>query len=179
MAKLSNESAIARKGTKAMAFEGAQRAQPPATATRKGSKLSHGQHTAKAVPLPKRAEDIANIFSTLKKPPTKEVSVPTDNIKRSSKPTVEAVPGAGDGLYREKAPDIDMNDAEFFGDAFTDAVKGKKKTKKSGAVARKHNAKEMDGLHRMMTEEEVLKITSSNPNAGSTPNCPFDCDCCF
>jgi phage-related minor tail protein len=36
-----------------------------------------------------------------------------------------------------------------------------------------------EGVDRIVSMEELSKMLSRNAKAGTTPNCPFDCDCCF
>lgn len=67
-----------------------------------------------------------------------------------------------DGLYHAPKEELDMSDDMFFS---RDGGKNIRRT--------------ADGL-RLMTEEEIVKATNAgSKKAGTTPNCPFDCDCCF
>jgi hypothetical protein len=55
----------------------------------------------------------------------------------------------------------------------------KLKLTKKDKVVRAATTRSSEGL-KMMTEEEILQATGAGgAKAGSTPNCPFDCDCCF
>ena len=68
-------------------------------------------------------------------------------------------------------------------DAFFAAERGKKGKKQAAGVAGgKQTAgagdKWQSGV-RLVSEETVKQMLSSDPKAGTTDNCPFDCDCCF
>ncbi len=65
------------------------------------------------------------------------------------------------GLYREQGPSVAMDDADFFG--------------RGGG-----KAKRRQGDLTLLSEADVTRYTmKGGVQAGSTPNCPFDCNCCF
>ncbi|KEG12980.1 hypothetical protein DQ04_01291100 [Trypanosoma grayi] len=97
-------------------------------------------------------------------------TVQSGTSKNSDKPT-------GDGLYHAPEKTLELSDAAFF-DLSSLRQKGCKK-KKSTTTEVPEDVLRREGVDRVITLEELQKITSSNPKAGTTPNCPFDCDCCF
>ena len=69
-----------------------------------------------------------------------------------------------DGLYKAPAAEdeFDMDDDMFF-------------SRDGGRSVRRTE----DGL-RLLSEEELVRATNAgSKKAGTTVNCPFDCDCCF
>lgn len=75
-------------------------------------------------------------------------------------PMAEAAVPEDAGLYREQGPTVAMDDADFFG-------RGGKAKRKQGDLT-------------LLSEADVTRYTmKGGVQAGSTPNCPFDCNCCF
>lgn len=65
-----------------------------------------------------------------------------------------------------------------------DSMITKLKNKKKLQAQRDALRKEMDSKKRKFTTDGLPIFTEDelklhNPNAGKTPLCPFDCDCCF
>ena len=90
---------------------------------------------------------------------------PNDEMQSTNSASTENV-----GLYRAPSPTVEMNDDDFFGNA----------RKHRGATSSTKKRGADQGLTKVMTEKEVLKYTGrGGAKAGTTPNCPFDCDCCF
>lgn len=84
------------------------------------------------------------------------------------------------GLFRAAAASVEMNDDDFFGEVATTAQRSTKRAKKTARVGARQNVSlEKEGVDRVITEDELMKLTSGKAEAGTTPNCPFDCDCCF
>ncbi|XP_021683917.2 uncharacterized protein C6G9.01c [Hevea brasiliensis] len=102
---------------------------------------------------------------------------PTSTLKKPSNEIDEIFSGK-----KRKKPEKQKNDKanETESDKPKSLKKKKKKTEedKEGRLTdppSRHRKKTKDGLN-IYTEEE-LGINHSN--AGGTPLCPFDCDCCF
>jgi membrane protein involved in colicin uptake len=151
---------------------------------------------AGASPAPQKSADMDDIFGVLSKkkkaPPTdpgasasQTGSVGSSKAgKIDSAPQVNVPPRKGDGLYRTAAASVEMADDDFFGEsagASTSKRAAKKKSSSSGAtsVQKPKRSLEKEGVDRVITEDELMKLTSAKDEAGTTPNCPFDCDCCF
>mmetsp|Transcript_53206 Transcript_53206/g.61090 ORF Transcript_53206/g.61090 Transcript_53206/m.61090 type:complete len:165 (+) Transcript_53206:145-639(+) len=126
-----------------------------------------------------------DIFKQLKKP--RAQVVPQEETKRPCEDTTKS-----DGLFRDTSKTVEMEDDAFFGEALMEKLhvtgdstgpsltkKGSKARKITSTSASASRRKELRGFDRVVTEDEIAKMTSTNPNAGTTPNCPFDCDCCF
>jgi hypothetical protein len=127
-------------------------------------------------------DDLAGIFSSLRLP--KLTSTPTTAKAATPNNQTEKKANTGDGLYRPPAASVEMGDDDFFGEAAETSSKLSKKQKarlsaaSAGAgVSKRSNEKE--GVDRIITEDELRTLTSGKPEAGTTPNCPFECDCCF
>lgn len=88
-----------------------------------------------------------------------------------------------DGLYHAPQKSVQMSDNVFFSgtwlkadqEAPTEAsiVAGGGSTEASQEMLRQ------EGVDRIVSMEELSKMLSRSSRAGTTPNCPFDCDCCF
>ena len=87
----------------------------------------------------------------------------------------------GDGLFRLRDPDVDMSDEQFFESIRSPQPRHKplSKGKASLRLRAEEGKRRGDGVGRILTEDELMLLTSKNAAAGTTPNCPFDCDCCF
>jgi hypothetical protein len=141
------------------------------------------------------AEDMASIFATIatKQPaPGKLPSAPNnaagkpDNAAVATAAVVAADDGSksGDGVFRSRPVEdaMQLGDDVFFGEAAdTDGAEGET----GGAGKKKKRKSKIISLFvepgmRVVSENQFTAMTrSKNPNAGATPNCPFDCDCCF
>jgi len=79
-------------------------------------------------------------------------------------------PPPRDGLFRQAEPSVmDLSDEAFFqrGD-----------DKPLGGVAL--SSRSAVGVSRVVTEAQIKQMTKAkSKRAGTTKNCPFDCDCCF
>ncbi|CBH14768.1 hypothetical protein, conserved [Trypanosoma brucei gambiense DAL972] len=127
-----------------------------------------------------KGSDIADIFGVIKDKKLQSSAQPArGTVKGQSRLTTS------DGLYRAPEKTLELSDADFFNvSSQPKEKKGRnKKTGKGGDPLADCEVPETllrrEGVDRIITVEELRKITSSNPNAGTTPNCPFDCDCCF
>lgn len=87
-------------------------------------------------------------------------------------------------LNRKAEKYIEDDDENIDLDALFDDIKKKKKERAEAERVAKENAANEKKHKRKFTEdglpiytEEELKM--DNPKAGTTPLCPFDCDCCF
>ncbi|XQJ31171.1 Eukaryotic protein of unknown function (DUF1764), putative [Leishmania guyanensis] len=91
-----------------------------------------------------------------------------------------------DGLYHAPEKSVQMSDNQFFSGtwlkedrnataAFTtcSAVTSTGSPEVSEALQRRED------VDRIVSMEELAKMLSRDARAGTTPNCPFDCDCCF
>lgn len=90
-----------------------------------------------------------------------------------------------DGLYHAPQKSVQMNDNEFFSGTW---LKADQAATSAGAVVTGGSADaseasqellRKEGVDRIVSIEELSKMLSRNAKAGTTPNCPFDCDCCF
>lgn len=105
----------------------------------------------------------------------KETSELSGN-RATRRPTTkaEATAPRGDGLYHEASSNVSMNDDAFF------AIGATARRKKGDGRGPK--VETFDGC-RVITEKdlgrEVDKGARNKKDAHRTPNCPFDCDCCF
>jgi membrane protein involved in colicin uptake len=148
---------------------------------------------AGASPAPPRSADMDDIFGALSKKkkvsPTgpgasasQTGSVGSSNAGKIDAPQLYVKPKKGDGLYRTAAASVEMADDDFFGESAS-ASTSKKAAKKSSSAAtlasKPKRSLEKEGVDRVITEDELMKLTSAKDEAGTTPNCPFDCDCCF
>lgn len=140
-------------------------------------KHSSAANSREATRLRPKVDDVSDIFSALRKQPD------VQSQQRAIEPNMKEKQSKSDGLYRAAAATVEMADDDFFG-ASSSVMAGKAATKKkkssaalvSGAPKR---SLEKEGVDRVITEDELRKLTSVKEEAGTTPNCPFDCDCCF
>ncbi|KAL9672225.1 hypothetical protein QQ045_028475 [Rhodiola kirilowii] len=105
--------------------------------------------------------EIDEIFS-LKKNKKTRVTEPSNDVKGKSgeKKKNEVATGSGAESHKLEKRVKRKNKLPADGDLFGDSSKPRKK---------------MSGL-KIYTEEE---LGLNKPDAGGTPLCPFDCDCCF
>ncbi|ORC92240.1 uncharacterized protein TM35_000044540 [Trypanosoma theileri] len=163
-----------RKAKKEQQLQNGSAVKSTTAAERKGN--------ATVVINPKEDNDIAEIFGIIRKGKKQEGD--NNNKKHNSKmdskqntTTNTPVEPRSDGLYRAPEKTLELSDAAFF-DVPSQRRRGR--GGKSSATAEiSGDVLQREGVHRIITMEELQKITSSNPKAGTTPNCPFDCDCCF
>ncbi|KAH9601380.1 Protein of unknown function DUF1764 [Trypanosoma melophagium] len=140
--------------------------------------------SATVVINPKEEADIAEIFGVIRKAKKPDGDNHTKNSKMESKrssKTNNNTPAKprSDGLYRAPEKTLDLSDAAFF-DFPSQRRKGREEKSKTTTSAEiSGDVLQREGVHRIISMDELQKITSSNPKAGTTPNCPFDCDCCF
>ena len=93
-------------------------------------------------------------------------------------------PNTSDGLYRAPETSLALDDAAFFGEAL---LRGRRKRRRDGnAEATAGDGTSDAWCGRVISRKELAALQHGgvekrqrNPNAGNTPNCPFDCDCCF
>ncbi|GET92751.1 hypothetical protein, conserved [Leishmania tarentolae] len=122
-------------------------------------------------------------------------AVKAHNFKSSS-PGASASPSASDseakakpvrdGLYHAPEKSVQMSDNQFF--SCTRLREGRATAitttpSSAGPRTESPDAPEellrREGVDRIVSMEELSKMLSRNSRAGTTPNCPFDCDCCF
>lgn len=129
----------------------------------------------------KQSANMDDIFGAL----NKKKSLPSGSVGSSKDVKPEPLqnstqPKKGDGLYRATATSVEMGDDDFFGESVASASASRKTgKKKTSASAKPQRSLEKEGVDRVITEDELLKLTSGKEEAGTTPNCPFDCDCCY
>ncbi|CCW62083.1 unnamed protein product [Phytomonas sp. EM1] len=82
-----------------------------------------------------------------------------------------------DGLYRAPIKTLEMSDAMFFESSLPNSKR--KVIENLNNSSGNANVLRTEGVHRIVSVSELRKMLSNNPRAGTTPNCPFDCDCCF
>lgn len=152
---------------------GAAPAAPAAKAKKGGKAKGAGKVSGEDA-----AAALADIFSAVPAKPAKaQAAAPATAPAAASgpEPAADAAP-AGDGLYRAKAPAeeaMEMADDAFFGVS--------REVAKGGPRKIKGRLEPGDEQLKLFTEAELLRMTGAgrNTKAGTTPNCPFDCDCCF
>lgn len=120
--------------------------------------------------------DIKDIFGKLK-----SSASTTQKLQKSVQSENRTVAeSTTDGLYRDRSATVEMSDDAFFGEsASVDKTAKRKKKQRLADGESRRGASGSVGFDRIVTEDEIRKMTSSNAKAGTTPNCPFDCDCCF
>ncbi|KAG5466817.1 hypothetical protein LSCM1_00994 [Leishmania martiniquensis] len=89
-----------------------------------------------------------------------------------------------DGLYHAPEKSVHMSDNQFFSGTWLKQDRTAASATSSGASgAESLQAPEellrKEGVDRIVSMEELSKMLSRSSRAGTTPNCPFDCDCCF
>lgn len=193
MTKPTDGRAVTGDAATRRAVSSAKRAQ---CAVKSGS--SAGRHVQQAVAVAttnsSSGDDVASIFSALQS---------KKNGKPQSAPTVRATNGAKrtahgeslrsrkprDGLYRAAEKTVAMSDDDFFAGTTSSSAAGagkggKHRPHKTSSIlndvstAAQHRLRE-EGVDRIVTEKELSRMVSRSKRAGTTPNCPFDCDCCF
>ncbi|KPI90278.1 hypothetical protein ABL78_0660 [Leptomonas seymouri] len=153
-------------------------------------------------------DDVADLFSAIKKTKARQMdaSATGASAKKDSKTGTKVTTGrkggssaatssfgsnaeakpVRDGLYHAPQKSLQMSDNEFFSGTWLKADQattangglsvvggGTDSTEASQELLRK------EGVDRIVSMEELTKMLSRNAKAGTTPNCPFDCDCCF
>lgn len=114
---------------------------------------------------------VSDLFKGLKK--AKEAKKEDSTFKKS-KATIPQVVNKEqkkkDGLYRKPEVSLEISDREFFN------AEGKM----SGNTNSSNEAlQRKEGVDKIVSMSELKKMLSSSSKAGTTKNCPFDCDCCF
>lgn len=122
------------------------------------------------------SDDLADIFSKIKE---KKTDKKNDEMKRttSAKKThagEEPLRPKRDGLFRKKEMTMELSNNDFF------RTRGESKAHLVDSSSSTMDAiKAREGVDTIVSMSELKKMLSHNPRAGTTPNCPFDCDCCF
>ncbi|KAK7195737.1 hypothetical protein NESM_000504000 [Novymonas esmeraldas] len=140
-------------------------------------------------------DDVASLFSAIRKTPTQRHGGTATVVKASSKHTptrssTSASSGATakpvrDGLYRAPEKSVQMSDNQFFSGTWLkedrSAAGACTAVVASSAVAAEASEEQLrtEGVDRIVSMEELSKMLSRSARAGTTANCPFDCDCCF
>lgn len=126
------------------------------------------------------SSSIADIFRGMKQPSNSTPeNISAKNSSSKKRPREERK--QHDGLYRAAESSVTMDDSAFFEGVESQRSSGKKKLLRTveGSARRTTVSAESQGVGRIVTEEEIRKMTSRNKKAGTTPNCPFECDCCY
>lgn len=117
-------------------------------------------------------EELDAIFGKLKDSKKVAVKEATQQMSsNSAKKSSTEQPKKRDGLYRKKEVTVELSDQEFFN--------GKGVSSSAGTSAANAALRAREGVDKIVSMRELQKMLSHNSRAGSTPNCPFDCDCCF
>ena len=140
------------------------------------------------------SNSIADIFGTMR-PTSAGVGAPSSaktasreqqrSAKRAEKEKIKRTRQdrpKKDGLYHAAQASVTMDDSTFFAgvEQNNDHNLKKKSTRnEQQSVRRTTVSAESQGVGRIVTEDDIRKMTSRNKKAGTTPNCPFDCDCCY
>nr|CCC93163.1 conserved hypothetical protein [Trypanosoma congolense IL3000] len=118
--------------------------------------------------------DIADIFGAIRNRPSSSGRSGLNGRELAAGKGSGQRPTVSDGLYREPKKALELSDADFFN------MTPRKRQKGAGLSDENQDSLvRREGVDRIISFEELQKLTSSNPKAGTTPNCPFDCDCCF
>ncbi|KAG8348780.1 putative Eukaryotic protein of unknown function (DUF1764) [Trypanosoma vivax] len=129
-------------------------------------------------------QDISAIFASIKKQgrSPKTDGGNSEGAKKSTTPSKVSERSTGDGLYSAPEKTVELSDAEFFNlgerRRKVPLKEGARRCRTSDGAALEDLLRR-EGVDRIISVEELQRITSANPKAGTTPNCPFDCDCCF
>ncbi|RNF06507.1 hypothetical protein TraAM80_04011 [Trypanosoma rangeli] len=129
----------------------------------------------------KGRSDIADIFAIMRDKRRDEAcqgGSSSGGLVQQRKAVGTAAQSVSDGLYHAPEKTLKLSDSVFF-NVVSQRQKKRRKTKESTAVEVSEDLLQREGVDRIVTVDELQKITSSNPKAGTTANCPFDCDCCF
>lgn len=114
-------------------------------------------------------DDLASMFQQIKSSKRNETTL---NREKESKKSLTTAPKIKkDGLFRKPEVSMELSDQEFFNSKL---VKGKITDSKADDAL-----KAREGVDKIVSMNQLQKMLSHNPKAGTTPNCPFDCDCCF
>lgn len=115
-------------------------------------------------------DDLASMFQQIKSSKRKDSSN-TQGEKEAKKSLTAAPKIKKDGLFRKPEVSMELSDQEFFNSKL---VKGKIADSKADDAL-----KAREGVDKIISMNQLQKMLSHNAKAGTTPNCPFDCDCCF
>jgi hypothetical protein len=153
----------------------AEKTKGPRTARQDQTKHAAERADAEGSSKKKETDDIASLFSALKN----NNSGPLPRSASAASGRVEDAPAApGDGLYRAPDVSVSIDDEEFFGSA----LRKRKRARDVGTPSATQTSSD-PWCSRIISRKELSKMQAGgkkrNPNAGNTPNCPFDCDCCF
>jgi hypothetical protein len=139
------------------------------------------------------AADIAALFeTTTKKPaasgaPASKKKAGADAPADPNEKAAVAAP-ASSGLYQARPVEEAMavSDDAFFAETSEAKEEARKAAAAAGGRAgKKGKAPKVTGTTgiepgmRVISEDDLVGFHTTNPNAGNTENCPFDCDCCF
>ena len=164
-----------------------QKAHDTEKAAKNGSKA---QPTAASALAPATAV-IADLFTALNKakavdtnkaaqPPESKKGDDEKRLRPTDNEDDDEVPA--DGLYHAPKPSVTLDDDDFFGPS------AKKKRRLQKGAPEEDVQKESGGdswCSRIISRKELAAMQRGGgkkkkiSNAGNTPNCPFDCDCCF
>ncbi|EAN88248.1 hypothetical protein C3747_1g88 [Trypanosoma cruzi] len=139
-----------------------------------------GCRGGRVVVEPKGESEIADIFAAMREKLHRDgcrSRIGGDPIQRR-KDVKTASQCVSDGLYHAPEKTLELSDSAFF-DVASQRQQKKRKANASTATEFPEEVLRREGVDRIVTLEELRGITSSNPKAGTTANCPFDCDCCF
>ncbi|KAG5467357.1 hypothetical protein CUR178_01000 [Leishmania enriettii] len=89
-----------------------------------------------------------------------------------------------DGLYHAPERSVQMSDNQFFSGTWlkegrTAATATSSVVADTVSLQQPEELLRKEGVDRIVSMEELSKMLSRCSRAGTTPNCPFDCDCCF
>ncbi|KAG5491114.1 hypothetical protein JIQ42_01009 [Leishmania sp. Namibia] len=89
-----------------------------------------------------------------------------------------------DGLYHAPERSVQMSDNQFFSGTWlkedrTAATATSSVVADTVSLQQPEELLRKEGVDRIVSMEELSKMLSRSSRAGTTPNCPFDCDCCF
>ncbi|XP_021907643.1 uncharacterized protein C6G9.01c [Carica papaya] len=115
---------------------------------------------------------------TKKENPVVEEEKPTSKSKELSKEIDEIFAGK-----KRKKPELKKENGDGEGTP-KNKEKKKKKTKKKSKGDTDDGFEDLPARPRKKTEDGLtiyteVELGMSKANAGGTPLCPFDCDCCF
>ncbi|KAG5492110.1 hypothetical protein GH5_01015 [Leishmania sp. Ghana 2012 LV757] len=89
-----------------------------------------------------------------------------------------------DGLYHAPERSVQMSDNQFFSGTWlkedrTAATATSSVLADTVSLQKPEELLRKEGVDRIVSMEELSKMLSRSSRAGTSPNCPFDCDCCF
>ncbi|KAG5492655.1 hypothetical protein JKF63_01234 [Porcisia hertigi] len=114
----------------------------------------------------------------------KDASVGTDVSASSPSPRPQSKP-VRDGLYHAPEKSVQMSDNQFFSGTWLKEDRAAAAAASSSAAPGLESSEatedflRKEGVDRIVSIEELSKMLSRHSRAGTTANCPFDCDCCF